>query len=196
MNDKLIILINGLKQHLVNVLLICGIIITCVSDGMCQLRLDDLSILKLSSPYAPHTGASKKLSILVSNEGANKIDSFEIRWKLNGIIQYTKKVITPLNSSTLQSNVVIREIIFENTYIDNPTNQLEFEVISVNGKVDTFVDNNSIVVSFGPPISGTVLVGSNNANFPNLTKALDALPAATTNRCLIVSLTPSFKAKR
>ncbi len=106
----------------------------------------DLGIKAIVSPSITACPGSNVPTLKIRNYGTNQITSAKIQVKLNGIISETKDVT--INLSNLEEVDVTFNVIGLSS---GSTNQVNFEIIQVNGQVDGNTNNNLKAQTFTTP---------------------------------------------
>ncbi len=133
----------------------------------------DASIMQLTSPLAPHTGATRQVSLRIRNVGNLAISSLKIGWEVNNVPQpdATVPVAIPVTSN---ANQIPNQVINVSTnYIDLAGNTLKLYIKEVNNQTDANQLNDTIQITFGAPISGQKVIGNAPSDYRTFTEAIN-----------------------
>lgn len=132
----------------------------------------DAGVVSLLSPVGTYCSSNKDVNVSIKNYGLTNINSVQIHWSLNGVLQ------TPVNySGTLTPNAVANVTLGTGLFLPNMPVTVKAWTYLPNGQADAIGSNDTIVtvtqsstsipVDLGP--DDTICVGSTkvlNAGYP------------------------------
>ncbi|MBO9703531.1 MAG: right-handed parallel beta-helix repeat-containing protein [Sporocytophaga sp.] len=131
----------------------------------------DASILEIAQPVIPITSGSQEVKIILYNNGAETLNSADINWSVNGILQSEIKWSGTLNS---QVNTSVNLGIYE--FQGRESYNIKVWVSSPNSSEDAEHSNDTIYrKNISPALSGIYTIGGTDGDFPNFTQATEAL---------------------
>ena len=137
---------------------------------------NDVGAVAINAPSSPASSGVNSVMAIINNLGINQINSVNVHWSVNGIIQppvaYTSMIDTIGGTGPNLVNVTLGSFTFP-----AGNNTIKVWTSLPNNQPDTFNINDSVVKTmyFGAPFSGTYTIGGVNADFTSFKQALDIL---------------------
>jgi len=130
----------------------------------------DAALIALAQPVVPIAMGSQELRVTLLNNGLETLNSATINWSVNGTVQNQIAWSGALGpQKSISVNLGIIEIERQNTYA------LKAWVSNPNNSEDSETSNDTLSISISPALSGTYTIGGAGADYPNFTKAAEAL---------------------
>lgn len=132
----------------------------------------DASLIEIAKPATPIVTGPQEVTVTLYNNGFEILNSANINWSINGILQSQVKWSGSLSSQrSIPVNLGIHEFQRLNSY------EIKAWVSSPNSTTDNEILNDTIKRNISPALSGIYTIGGTGADFPNFTKATEALMA-------------------
>lgn len=134
---------------------------------------NNAGVQSIDSPYVFCSGAQNVVAT-IRNFGNNAIDSVDVNWSVNGVVQtplhYTMPIDTFSASGNYTAQVTLGSFSFPSTL-----SELKVWTSLPNGIVDTANGNDTMVTYVQPSLYGNYIIGGSNPDFPTFTDAVNAL---------------------
>ncbi|GAL86035.1 parallel beta-helix repeat-containing protein [Sporocytophaga myxococcoides] len=131
----------------------------------------DASLVAMVQPVPPIASGSQEVTVTLFNNGSEILSSAIIDWTINGSVQSR---ITWSGSLGAQRSTSVNLGIYE--FERQKSYELKAWVSNPNGTADTETSNDTInIKNISPALSGVYTIGGTDADFPNFTKATEAL---------------------
>ena len=146
-----------------------------VNYTIVALTPDNAALTSIDSPDIFCSGDSTDIIVTVGNYGTNQIDSLQVTWSIDGIIQgsmwYNSTLDTINGNGTYSAQVNLGSYAFANAFSD-----LAVWTSNPNNNVDSDSSNDSLQVTVHPSLSGTYTIGASmSADFADFTSAVSTL---------------------
>ena len=139
---------------------------------------NDAGVVSVDSPGVYCSGVQPVVAT-IRNYGANQIDSVDVTWEVNGVVQGTVKHTTQLDTLN-GAGPVSAQISLGSFTFPQGLNDLRVWTSNPNGVADTSNFNDTISVKTGPALNGSFTVdqflaasATNYTSFSNLASALN-----------------------
>lgn len=137
-----------------------------------QNALDDAAVIGLVSPQFACAG-TQPVTVTIRNEGLNVMDSVQVNWAINGIVQppvvVRQRLDTLYGASASDTTLTIG-----NMNVTNSTQRLRIWVTQPNGGADPVPDNDVLLVDVVAALQGSYRIGQ-GGDFTTFGQAIQAL---------------------
>lgn len=131
----------------------------------------DASLIRVVQPVTPIAGGSQEVIITLFNNGSETLNSASIDWSVNGAMNSR---VTWNGALGAQESIAVNLGIYEFDRLKSY--ELKAWVSNPNNSIDTDKANDTInIKNISPALSGVYTIGGTDADFPNFTKATEAL---------------------
>ena len=134
---------------------------------------NNAGVTSIDSPFVFCSGPQNVVAT-VRNFGNNVIDSVDVNWSVNGVVQtplhYTTPIDTFSSTGSYSTQVTLGSFSFPSSL-----SQLKVWTSLPNGIVDTANGNDTMMTAIQPSLYGNFVIGGTNPDFPTFTDAVNAL---------------------
>ncbi len=133
----------------------------------------DITPQVVLAPSFPISLGSQDVRVLVRNNGATTVSSFDLTYRLNG----GTAVTTSFSGSLSPCDTV--SVYFTGSQqitLVNASNSLKVYTANPNAGTDLYADNDTLITALSTPMSGTYIIGTTSpSDYPSFTAAVDAV---------------------
>ncbi len=125
-------------------------------------------------PSAAGCSASRQVKVKLANTGINKIDSVQINYEINGVLQTPFTFLFPLDTIGSAGKT---DTLLDITAI-NVTNSIQLVKVWTsmpNGNIDPVNTNDTVIYQIRQGLSGAYTIGGTGADFSGFNDAVNAL---------------------
>ena len=138
--------------------------------------VNDAGAFAISTPSPPVTPGVHAVTTTIRNYGASQIDSVQVNWSVNGVVQMPVTHIT-LVDTIGGAGVNLANVALGYFNFPQGNNTIRVWTSLPNNQQDNSNTNDTVTVDifFGSPLSGTFTIGGTTADFASFNDALTRL---------------------
>lgn len=135
---------------------------------------NNASVAEILNPQVPFRSGNQPLSVLVANIGSNVIQSLQINWSVDGLIQPAVTYSTPIQTlgSGLGNQATVN---LGNVVFGGAARTIKVWTSMPNATADLYNGDDTVEISVAPAMNGTYTVGGSSPDFSSIGAAITAL---------------------
>lgn len=141
------------------------------------LASDDAGIEFIPSTTTFQCTGVNPVEAVIRNFGVNRIDSVDVYWEFNGVLQMPVRWITPLGPYLSGDSSRARIVLGTRSFTAGETYALKVWTAYPNGVTDSLTYNDTLSVSGRVALGGSFTIGGSSPDYSTFTQAINDLVA-------------------